>query len=241
MLTLRTGTGIRFSAEFRISFDAGIDIGRISNNLLSNSWSPFVESLMRAFVPKIGCFRMDLYFDGETSVADGVVVFDVSLPLLVIAALDGVREIIVAGARNLIGADALIVGVFLIGGISTANLATEITGLLPNFLGVNKSYRFVFDGENSLLFNVDEIKSYGLIFVCKIDRLRKPSFVALGISLADARLTVALGIKLFRCDRTIALFDDVTPLLTLRNKRDASLLTSGIEFRCSLPLYKSRD
>lgn len=107
--------------------------------------------------------------------------------------------------------------------------------MLIIFRGTTISYRFVFDGENSLLFNVDEINSYGLIFVCNIDRFIDGPTIALSILLADARPTVAFGIK-FRCDRTITLFADVAllpppPLVPLRNKRDASLFTSGMDFR----------
>lgn len=95
MLTLRTGTGIRFSWELRISFDAGIDNGRCSNSLLSNSWSTVEVSLMRdALAPKGGCFRIDLYLDGDASVDE----FDESLPFAVVAR-KFVRELVVDGGR----------------------------------------------------------------------------------------------------------------------------------------------
>lgn len=81
-----------------------------------------------------------------------------------------------------------------------------------------------------MLFNVDEIRSYGLMFVCKIDRFVDDPIIAPSIFWADARPTVAFGMK-FRCDRTIALFADVGPLAALRNSRDVSLLASGIDVR----------
>lgn len=178
-----------------------------------------------AFAPNGDCFKMDLNLDG---VAASVAEFDESLLLAVIA-----RELDVDGVR-----DAVMAGIFLVAVVVTVDagksMGIEITGLLMNFRGVTKSYRFVVDGENSLLFSVDEIKSYGLMFVCKIDRCDDDDdwpTIAPSISLADARPTVAFGIKL-RCDRPMPLFADVAPLTALRNKRDvASLLTSGIDFR----------
>lgn len=182
-----------------------------------------------ALAPNGDCFKMDLNLDGAASVAE----FDESLLFAVVARDDVVVIVVVAVDRELAVdgvRDAVMAG-FLVAVDVGKSMGIEITGLLMNFRGVTKSYRFVVDGANSLLFNVDEIKSYGLMFVCKIDRCDDWPTIAPSISLADARPTVAFGIK-FRCDRPMPLFADVAPLTALRNKRDvASLLTSGIDFR----------
>lgn len=122
MLTLRTGTGIRFSWEFRNSFDAGIDNGRCSNNLLSNSRRTIGESAMvrDALAANSGCFRMDLYLDGDASVAE----FDESLLLFAVVAREDVRELTVDGVRELAAIDAAMAGIFL--AVVGKSMATEI-------------------------------------------------------------------------------------------------------------------